>query len=759
MEEEKVSQVELLQEMKKLRRRLEKNKTVIRKLGHLKKRMQILFEYAPDAFYINDMNGKLIDGNQAAEKITGYRKEELIGENFFQLDLLSKEDIPKAQKALEKNRKGLSVGPEEYTLYRKDKDSLPVEITNYPVKVEGKDLVLGIARDISSQKKVEHSYRTIFENTGTATIIIEEDKTISIVNSQAEKLSGYPKAEIENKMKWTDFVFLEDLQKMKKYHQLRRQKDESPPNEYEFRLKDKKGKIKNILIKIDMIPHTKKSVASLMDITKLKQVEEKERHLNCILRTILQINRIIVKEADWKKLLSSVCKKLVKYKGYYHAWVVLLDEERKPKYWSKAGLGQDFSLLVEQFRQNNIPICSKLSLREKDLVVIKNIPLNCFGCPLVGVYPKGSGSMTARLEYKGKVYGVLSVCAPISFIDEPEEEALFREIVSDIAFALHSIKLTENHLQISRKLDFLEKEKSAILDIAPDLIFYQNMEHEIIWANGTACNYLKRKIEDIQGQKCHRIWAGKDVPCDGCPVEKAWKADKMSTGEITTPDGRWWLTTGMPINNEEEILIGAIESALDITEQRKSQEKIQQTMNAMIETISKIIDTRDHYTYDHQDHVSQLAVSIARELKLEGIRIASLIHDIGKIGVPAEILNKPAKLSEIEFDLIKGHPQVGYDILKNIDFPYPVAQIILQHHERIDGSGYPNHLKGDEILLEAKIIGVADVVEAMSSHRPYRPALGIDAALEEITKNRGILYEPEVVDACLEVFLKKKLKF
>jgi len=187
-------------------------------------------------------------------------------------------------------------------------------------------------------------------------------------------------------------------------------------------------------------------------------------------------------------------------------------------------------------------------------------------------------------------------------------------------------------------------------------------------------------------------------------------------------------------------------------------------MDTMIETISKIVDARDPYTSDHQSRVTQLSVSIALELelpreKVKGIKTASLIHDIGKIGIPSEILSKSKKLSDIEFSLIKEHPQTGYNILKDIDFPYPVAQIVLQHHERIDGSGYPNGLKGDEILLEAKIIGVADVVEAMSSHRPYREALGVDVALEEITRNKGVLYDPKIVDICVKLFKEKGFNF
>jgi len=187
-------------------------------------------------------------------------------------------------------------------------------------------------------------------------------------------------------------------------------------------------------------------------------------------------------------------------------------------------------------------------------------------------------------------------------------------------------------------------------------------------------------------------------------------------------------------------------------------------MEATIYTISKIIETRDPYTAGHQNTVSQLAVAIAQEMKLpedkiEGIRIAALVHDIGKINIPAEILSKPSKLNEMEFSLIKNHPKVGYDILRKIDFSWPVAKIVLQHHEKIDGSGYPQGLKGEKILLEAKIIGVADVVEAMSSHRPYRPALGIDKALKEISQNRGIIYDSEVVNACIRLFKEKGFKF
>ena len=202
----------------------------------------------------------------------------------------------------------------------------------------------------------------------------------------------------------------------------------------------------------------------------------------------------------------------------------------------------------------------------------------------------------------------------------------------------------------------------------------------------------------------------------------------------------------------------------EIAEHQQAEERLKKIMDAAIDTMSNIIEAKDPYTAGHQHRVCQLAVRIAQEMKLpedkiEGISIASLIHDIGKISLPAEILSKPTKLTDIEFSLIKGHSQIGYDILKSIDFSYPIAKIVLQHHERLNSSGYPNNLKGDEVLLEARIIGVADVVEAMSSHRPYRPARGIDKALKEISQNKGILYDPEVVDICLKLFKEKGFKF
>jgi len=175
---------------------------------------------------------------------------------------------------------------------------------------------------------------------------------------------------------------------------------------------------------------------------------------------------------------------------------------------------------------------------------------------------------------------------------------------------------------------------------------------------------------------------------------------------------------------------------------------------------TNLSELRDPYTAGHERRVGEIAVAIGIELgfdarRQEGLRVAGYLHDIGKITVPVEILCKPGRLSPIEFELIKGHPQSSYDVLKDVEFPWPVAEVALQHHERIDGSGYPQGLKGEAILLEARIMAVADVIEAMSSHRPYRPGLGIEAALAEIERGRGSAYDADIADACLRLFREK----
>jgi len=222
-----------------------------------------------------------------------------------------------------------------------------------------------------------------------------------------------------------------------------------------------------------------------------------------------------------------------------------------------------------------------------------------------------------------------------------------------------------------------------------------------------------------------------------------------------------------PVNGHWEVY----GTSRNITKRRQAEEKLKQSLDKLrraiqttIQVLVLAVETKDPYTAGHQRRMTNLARAMATEMglppeQIEGIRMAGIVHDIGKISLPAEILSKPTKLTGIEYSLVQGHVRGSYDILKDVESPWPLAEIAYQHHERMDGSGYPRGLKGAEILIEARILAVADVVEAVASYRPYRPALGIDAALREIVTHKGTLYDPEAVDACLQLFREKNFRF
>ena len=354
----------------------------------------------------------------------------------------------------------------------------------------------------------------------------------------------------------------------------------------------------------------------------------------------------------------------------------------------------------------------------------------------------------------------------------------FTNLSRAINYALERFRVVE-------ELRASEERNRSITDLASDAIVCTDEDHKIITWNLAArkiFGYEKEKILNkhissfifrkpqepelkpalfkIAIEEMLTLGASQEVSSmteDGSeiPIEVSISKWKNS--------GRYFYTYIMRDITERKIAekrINKTLSDLQIAHENlnKSYEHVNRTIEDSIRTIAKTIEVRDPYTSGHQKRVSELAVQIAHEMDLKdnvikAIEMAAEIHDLGKIQIPSEILSKPGGLNYLEFNLIKNHPYVGAELLKHTDFPWPLAEIIYQHHERIDGSGYPRGLKGDEIMIEAKIIAVADVVEAMSSHRPYRPALGIDRAIQEITEKSGQLYDKKVVDACKKVFM------
>lgn len=339
------------------------------------------------------------------------------------------------------------------------------------------------------------------------------------------------------------------------------------------------------------------------------------------------------------------------------------------------------------------------------------------------------------------------------------------DFVSGIFFDISARKEAEEALRRA------EQEKALILDSMSEVVIYQDTDMRMLFVNKAAGDSVHKRPEDLVGKRCYEVWHQRRKPCPGCPVVQALKTGQAHEGEITSPDGRVWFIRGYPNLDSHGRVVGVVEISLDITARKQAEaliaqslEKLQQTLNGTVTALAATVETRDPYTAGHQRRVTQLACAIAQEMwlppdQVDGIRVTGFIHDIGKIAVPAEILSKPSLLTRNELQIVQTHPQVGFEILRGIEFPWPVAQAILQHHERLNGSGYPFGLTADDIILEARILMVADVVEAMASHRPYRPGLGVDQALEEIHQNKGALYDPEVVEACLRLFKEKGFKF
>jgi len=334
------------------------------------------------------------------------------------------------------------------------------------------------------------------------------------------------------------------------------------------------------------------------------------------------------------------------------------------------------------------------------------------------------------------------------------------------------LDITEQKLAADKLRASEEKYRAVMEQSADPIIIIDLTTKAVLEANSAFRNMLGYSPEEMAVLNLFDVAEGLSMDVDK-EIDEILKNKRAFAGErqYHRKDGSrvsiWMSASVITYRSQKTLCI----VARDITERRRIQDELQKsvhtlkkTLEGVTNTISAIFKTKDPYTAGHQLRVSQLACAIAEEMglsadRIEGLRTAAVMHDLGKIYLPAELLAKPDHLNEMEMKLIKNHPQDGYDILKKITFPWPVAQIVLQHHERIDGSGYPLGISGSEIVTEARILGVADVVEAMVYYRPYRPARGVAEALKEIALFKGSLYDAEAVKVCIRIFNQKNFKF
>ncbi len=302
-----------------------------------------------------------------------------------------------------------------------------------------------------------------------------------------------------------------------------------------------------------------------------------------------------------------------------------------------------------------------------------------------------------------------------------------------------------------------------VLDAFPYSVLIVDDDHRIVAANAALCDEISASRDELLGKPCPSTVHGA-ARFPHRPLGAAESSGESETREIRDETSGGWRLSSVYQATDANGRRVWVHTSLDITSLKQAQsreraahERLYQTLQATLRLTARAVEAKDPYTAGHQRRVARLSAAIAEALgvaspSVEAISMAASVHDLGKIGIPSEVLNKPGKLTDEEFERIRQHPLIGYSILEPIEFPWPIAAMVLQHHERLDGSGYPAGLSGDEIMPEAAIIAVADVVEAMSLDRPYRPALGVETALDILQTARGTCFRSDVVDACARLF-------
>ena len=697
-------------------------KQVEEELRESEERTRQIINTALDAVITMDSNGRVSGWNPQAEIIFGWRSGDIIGKK------MSETIIPSAQRDAHERGLGrfLHTGEPrilnrhlEMSAVRRDGGEIPVELTVAPVTIKGERQFSAFVRDITERKRVEAAlresearHRTILLTAMDGFWRADLQGRLLEVNEAYCRMSGYTQEELLA-MRISDLEAAESATETAAHIEKVMTHGE---DSFETRHRRKDGSIFQLETNVQYKPEEGgQFIVFLKDITERKRTEEIVRDSEARYRALFQGTADGILIADLESRMfryanPAICRLL----GYSEAELQTMGlSDIHPK----ADLPAVMAEFEAQARGDKTLVVGLPCLRKDGTIVYADV---------------NAGAMTID----GRVCNV----------------GFFRDITER--------KRAEEALRES-ELRFRELFNRMSSGVAVYEAIDNGGDFIIKNFNPSAERIEKVSEKDILGKKVTEVLTG--VKAFGIfeVFQRVWQTGKPEYFPPTIykderDPGSWRESWVSKLPSGEIVAIYD-----DITERKTSVDKLQSTIVGTVNTVALIVEARDPYTSGHQKRVAEISVAIAKELglpdeQIKGLYFASLIHDVGKIHVPSEILSKPGKLTKLEFSLIKTHSKVGYELLKEIDFPWPIAEIVYQHHERVNGSGYPRKLKGNRISIGAKIIGLADVIEAMSSHRPYRPALGLEAALDEINKNKGILYDPDIVEAFVKVIKKDK---
>ena len=769
-------------------------------LRHSEELYHLLAEHMTDIVWIMDMNLNVLWLSPSAMKARGFSVEEI---KTLPLERqLTPDSLRKAFDWLGKwtrlEKDGLitesdGIFSRELEFYCKDGHIIVLDCTFQFLRDEqGKATgILAEGRDITARKRAEErlrnseeKFRMLAESSAFAIMMHQGDLWI-YANRAAEQISDYTEVELCGMHFW-DIVH-PDYRDMVKERGHNRQQGKDVPRAYEFKVITKNGAEKWVSLTGNPIRYEDKPTAliSVTDITERKRADEELIRVNRALRMLSDTNQALIRIADEMTLLNEVCRVTVEVGGYRMAWIGLAqnDEAKTVRPVVHAGFESGYvesaNLTWADNERGRGP--GGIAIRTGQPCINRNIPLDPAFAPWreAAIQHGYKSNIALPLISEGQTFGVLEIYSVNADAFDANEVEILKEMAGDLAFGINALRTRVKRKQTEVALSESEERYRLIAENTADTIavFDLNLNPtyvspSILKLGGfTVQEAMTKTLNQILTpdslQKASKIFADQ-MALESSPTADPARTVLMELEQYCKDGSCIWVELAASFLRDNNFKPkGILTITRDITERKKADAKLKLTLDSLrravgttIQVLVSAVESRDTYTSGHQSRSADLACVIATEIgldqdKIEGIHMAGIIHDIGKLSIPAEILSKPTKLTELQFSLIKQHSRSGYEMLKNVESPWPLAEIVYQHHERLDGSGYPRNLKGDEILIEARIMAVADVVEAMASHRPYRPTLGIEAALEEIEKNKGILYDKTVADACLKLFREK----
>ncbi|MCE5254387.1 MAG: PAS domain S-box protein [Actinomycetia bacterium] len=691
--------------------------TLAQRLRRTERRYYSVLDGVGDPLVVSLVGGKILEVNAAACEILGYSRDELL--SFAVVDICSREGARRVSQAWDE-LKGSGQVVYEIDLLAKDGRRLPVETVSRMVDWEGDTAVLSISRDLAERRRLteqaiesERRLRKLFEQSSDLVDVVNSEGVFVFQSPSSAVVLGYEDGGMLGRSAF-DLMHPDDVGRMTERYRTFVAGTPVCAEPVQVRIMARDGSYRVFEARERKVEGTDGQVYLVInsrDVTEQVHLHERLAQSEAYYRDMVN--------GSWD-LITVVGKDLVCNFQNAASRIIL-------GYAPEELIGRDLSELihpedVDQSRERFSRFA--LSSRER------------------------SSPVETRFRHKDGSWRVLEVRVHKS--QDPR---------GGVSFIVNATDVTER----KRMEDWLRLAELSV-ERAADFIHWVDAHGRIIFANESACRrdgysreeLLQLNIVDLSPDVTPELWASywKELKASGSLTVAS--VHRTKSGEDYPVE----VSVNYLVQGGEEYSIGF---SRDITERvaaerklRESQTHLSILVDGVVHALGSLAERRDPYTAGHQQRVADLSYAMGKEMGLEddrlrGLRIAALLHDIGKVGVPIEILSKPGAISEAEMEIVRWHPEVGYEILKDIDFGGPVAETVRQHHERLDGSGYPSGIYGEEILLEARIIAVADVVEAMSSHRPNRASLGLQKALAEIQTGKGMLYDSRCVDACLKV--------